>query len=153
MFSIPPLPPSSLSLINLSIIIHKLVLICRHKLSSLFASSFSPLHWILYAKAHYCLRSAILLPVSSFLSSVSLFIPWPPEFKKYSTVSVSSSSSSSSSIARAEPDGTRAETTFPLSPKRTVHLNRRGSQFSRLLAAEVCASALLMLDTPGSEVV
>ena len=34
-----------------------------------------------------------------------------------------------------------------------VHLNRRGSQFSRLLAAEVCASALVMLDTPCSEVV
>jgi hypothetical protein len=34
-----------------------------------------------------------------------------------------------------------------------VHLNRRGLQFSRLLAAEVCASALVMLDTPRSEVV
>ena len=34
-----------------------------------------------------------------------------------------------------------------------VHLNRRGSQFSRLLAAEVCTSALVMLDTPHSEVV
>ena len=37
-----------------------------------------------------------------------------------------------------------------------VHLNRRGRQFSRLLAAEVCASAVLMvvmLDTPCSEVV
>ena len=34
-----------------------------------------------------------------------------------------------------------------------VHLNRQGSQFSRLLAAEVCASALVMLDTPRSEVV
>ena len=33
-----------------------------------------------------------------------------------------------------------------------VHLNRRGSQFSRLLAAEVCASAFVMLDTPRSEV-
>jgi hypothetical protein len=32
-------------------------------------------------------------------------------------------------------------------------LNRRGRQFSRLLAAEVCASALVMLDTPRSEVV
>ena len=29
-----------------------------------------------------------------------------------------------------------------------VHLNRRGRQFSRLLAAEVCASAVVMLDTP-----
>jgi hypothetical protein len=34
-----------------------------------------------------------------------------------------------------------------------VHLNRRGRQFSPLLAAEVCASAVVMLDTPCSEVV
>jgi hypothetical protein len=33
-----------------------------------------------------------------------------------------------------------------------VHLNRRGHQFSQLLAAEVCASAVVMLDTPRSEV-
>jgi hypothetical protein len=33
-----------------------------------------------------------------------------------------------------------------------VHLNRRGCQFSRLLAAEVCASAVVMLSTPCSEV-
>ena len=34
-----------------------------------------------------------------------------------------------------------------------VHLKRRGRQFSRLLVAEVCASAAVMLDTPSSEVV
>jgi len=34
-----------------------------------------------------------------------------------------------------------------------VHLNRRGRQFGRMLAAEVCASAVVMLDTPCSEVV
>jgi len=34
-----------------------------------------------------------------------------------------------------------------------VHLIRRGRQFSRLLAAEVCASAVVMLDTPCYEVV
>ena len=35
-----------------------------------------------------------------------------------------------------------------------VHLNRPvGRQFSRLLAAEVCASAVVMLDKPCSEVV
>jgi len=33
-----------------------------------------------------------------------------------------------------------------------VHLNRLGRQFSRLLAAEVCASSVVMLDTPCSEV-
>jgi len=34
-----------------------------------------------------------------------------------------------------------------------VYLNRQGRQFSRLLAAEVCATAVVMLDTPFSEVV
>jgi hypothetical protein len=34
-----------------------------------------------------------------------------------------------------------------------VHLNRRVRQFSRLLAAEVCASAVVMLDTPCSDAV
>ena len=34
-----------------------------------------------------------------------------------------------------------------------VHLNQRGHQFSRLLAAEMCASAVVMLDRPCSEVV
>jgi len=34
-----------------------------------------------------------------------------------------------------------------------VHLKRWGRQFSRLLAAKVCASAVVMLDTPCSEVV
>jgi hypothetical protein len=37
--------------------------------------------------------------------------------------------------------------------KGRVHLNRQGRQFSRLLAAEVCASAVVMLATPSSEVV
>jgi hypothetical protein len=36
---------------------------------------------------------------------------------------------------------------------RRVHLNWWGHHFSRLLAAEVCASAVVMLDTPCSEVV
>ena len=34
-----------------------------------------------------------------------------------------------------------------------VHLNPQGRQFSRLLTAEVCASAVVILDTPCSEVV
>jgi len=34
-----------------------------------------------------------------------------------------------------------------------VHLIRQGRQFSRLLAAELCASVVVMLDTPRSEVV
>jgi hypothetical protein len=42
---------------------------------------------------------------------------------------------------------------FVFRRKGRVHLNRQGHQFSRLLAAEVCASAVVMLDTPCSEVV
>jgi len=34
-----------------------------------------------------------------------------------------------------------------------VHLNWQERQFSRLLTDEVCASAVVMLDTPSSEVV
>ena len=42
---------------------------------------------------------------------------------------------------------------FVFRRKGRVHLKRRGLQFSRLLAAEVCASAVVMLDTPCCEVV
>ena len=45
------------------------------------------------------------------------------------------------------------ETDFVFRGNGRVHLNGRGRQFSRLLAAEVCASAVVMLDTPCSEVV
>jgi len=42
---------------------------------------------------------------------------------------------------------------FDFRRKGRVHLNRRERQFSRIMAAEVCASAVVMLDTPCSEVV
>ena len=55
---------------------------------------------------------------------------------------------------RLKPDGTRAETRFRLWAKRTSPFKSAGGrQFSRLLAAEVCASAVVMLDTPCYEVV
>ena len=50
-------------------------------------------------------------------------------------------------------DGTRAETRIRLSAKRTSPFKPAERQFSRLLAAEVCPSAVVMLDTPCSEVV
>jgi len=50
-------------------------------------------------------------------------------------------------------DGSRAETRFHLSAKRTSPFKSAGRQFNRLLAAEVYASAVVMLDTPCSEVV
>ena len=55
---------------------------------------------------------------------------------------------------RLKCDGTRAETRFRLSAKRTSPFKLAGGrQFSRLLAAEVCVSVVVMLDTPCSEVV
>ena len=42
---------------------------------------------------------------------------------------------------------------FVLRRNGRVHLNRRGRQFGRLLAAEVCTSTVVMLDTPCSQVV
>ena len=55
---------------------------------------------------------------------------------------------------RLKCDGTRAETRFRFSAKRTSPFKSVGGrQFSRLLAAEACASAVVTLDTPCSEVV
>jgi hypothetical protein len=52
-------------------------------------------------------------------------------------------------------DSTRAETRFRFLVQRMspFKLGRGGCQFSRLLAAEVCAALVVMLDTPCSEVV
>ena len=54
---------------------------------------------------------------------------------------------------RLKCDGTRAEPDFVFLQNGRVNLNRQRCQFSRLLAAEVCVSAVVMLDTPRSEVV
>ena len=57
--------------------------------------------------------------------------------------------------ARFKRDGTCAETRFALSAKRTSPFKLAEGQLSRLLAAEVCASAVVMvvmLDAPCSEV-
>jgi len=42
---------------------------------------------------------------------------------------------------------------FVFRQNRRVHFNQRGRQFGRLLPPEVCASVVVMLDTPCSEVV
>jgi len=55
---------------------------------------------------------------------------------------------------RLKYDGTRAETRFRLSAQRTSPFKSAGGrQFSWLQAAEMCASAVVMLDTQCSEVV
>ena len=46
-------------------------------------------------------------------------------------------------------DQTRAETDFVFRRNGRVHLHRRGRQFSRLLAAEVCASAFIVGSNAG----
>jgi len=52
---------------------------------------------------------------------------------------------------RLKCDGTHAEARFRLSAKRTSQFKSAGALV--LLAAEVCASAVVLLDTPFSEVV
>ena len=54
---------------------------------------------------------------------------------------------------RLKCDGTHTETRFRFWRNGRVHLNQRGRQFSRLLAAEACVWTVVMLDTPCSEVV
>ena len=54
---------------------------------------------------------------------------------------------------RLKCDGTHAETRFRLSAKRTNPFKSAGGVSFLLLAAEVCVSAVVMLDTPCSEVV
>jgi hypothetical protein len=54
---------------------------------------------------------------------------------------------------RLKCDGTHAETRFRLSPKRMSQFKLAGASVQSTLAAEVCASAVVMLDTPCSEVV
>jgi len=55
-------------------------------------------------------------------------------------------------LLRLKCDGTRAETIFRLSAKRTSPFKSAGD-VSSVLAAEVCSSVVVMLDTPCSEVV
>ena len=51
-------------------------------------------------------------------------------------------------------DGTHAETRFRLSAKLTsLFKSARGRHLSRLLAAELCTPAVVMLDTPCPKVV
>ena len=50
---------------------------------------------------------------------------------------------------RLKCDGTRAETRFFFRRNGRVHLNRQGRQFSRLLAAEVCASSFIVGSNAG----
>jgi len=57
------------------------------------------------------------------------------------------------SILRLKCDGTRAETRFRLPAKRMSPLKSAWASVHQLLAIEVCASAVVMLDTPCTEVV
>jgi hypothetical protein len=54
---------------------------------------------------------------------------------------------------RLKCDGTRAETRFRLSAKRTSPFKSAGASVQSTTAAEVCTSAVVMLDPPCSEVV
>jgi len=54
---------------------------------------------------------------------------------------------------RLKCDGTRAETRFRLSAKRTSPFKSAGASVQSTATADLCASAVVMLDKPCSEVV
>ena len=54
---------------------------------------------------------------------------------------------------RLKCNGTSAENRFRLSAKRTSPFKSAGASFHRLLTTELCVSAVVMLDTPCSELV
>ena len=78
-----------------------------------------------------------------------VFIVSPSHWRPFASIALCKSGT-----GQLKCDGTRAETRFRLSAKRTSPFTSAGGrQFSRLLAAKVCESAVVMLDTPCSEVV
>ena len=89
---------------------------------------------------------------AEYLEILGVSAPWSAKDLACTGV-VSPNAKRWDSRVRLKSDGTRAETRFRLSAKRKSPFKSVGAQFSRLLAAEVCASAVVMLDTPCSEVV
>ena len=88
------------------------------------------------------LRRLLSLPSQSLRNDISFKSPFPLYMLVFG-------------IGQLKRDDTRAETRFCLSVKRTSPFKSagEGGQFSRLLAGEVCVLAVVMLDTPCSEVV
>ena len=83
-----------------------------------------------------------------------IMLEWMAAFSPQLRLSLLHTSYPHVSRGQLKCDGTRAETRFRLSAKRTSPFKSAvGRQFSRLLAAEVWASAVVMLDTPCCEVV
>ena len=95
----------------------------------------------------------VVPPEVIVISGVAVVVSCVVERFAATTESASCSETYEQSKLRLKCDCTRAETRFRLPAKGRVYLNQRGRQFSRLLAADVCASAVVMLNTPCSEVV
>jgi len=92
-----------------------------------------------------CIYDITSLRVNSWKKYVSLILNW--EYPSCRNLRVTLVDCVSNMTAHAQkPD-------FVFRRNGRVHLNRQGRQFSRLLAAEFCSSAVVMLDTPRSEVV
>jgi hypothetical protein len=106
----------------------------------LFWSCFNYFNTVFFFKTHFCL--AFLLSRCIEATFVSAWSKWNLYALRYWKLDCFWNV-----MAHAQkPD-------FVFRRKERVHLNRLGRQFSRLLAAEVCASAVVMLGAPCSEVV
>jgi len=116
-------------------------------------------HLVLAIFPHYCIKSTIfgkkLFNIKYVLIFSTMFIWNIYHFKKnlarhYHIISINHKLMCRPCL---KCDGTCAETRFCLSAKQTSPFKSAGCQFSRLLAAEVYASAVVMLYAPCSEVV
>ena len=95
---------------------------------------------------HCCSRKAISITYSE-CGSVALGIKHTKRIRHVVICGLSGCRS------RLKSDDTRAETRFRLSAKRTSPFKSAGAPVQWTTGAEVCASAVVMLDAPCSEVV
>jgi len=100
-------------------------------------------------------RGTPLHEIRLYCSHFKWFLQNPGHILTVLTAVASSSAASYDGSLRVKCDGTRTgKTDLVFAAERTSSFKSAGGrQFSRLLAAEVCASAVVMLDKPCSDVV
>ena len=92
--------------------------------------------------------------VKSYLSLLDLRVEWRLHVSTLKIEAVRTHNKLLEHVSNMMAHAQKPDLVFPRNGR--VHLNWRGRQFSRLLAADVCASAVVMvvmLDTQCSEVV
>ena len=124
---------------------------CEHRAINLSSGRlYETWSWLYCSPSRWTLAS--VCRISGSVHSDIMWDPWWAiwHWSLFFSQLLCFSPATTSSRLRLKCDGTHTESRFCLSAKWTSPFK---CQFSRLLAAEVCASAIVMLDTPFSEVV